>query len=136
MMRSTSWRWLWLLTLVGVLGILGSGPAEGQGPPDKGKGKKSFVVQVDLKKLPRDLAQEVLKYVEGGEDIAKHLDKKGKKGDEAKAKKDDKGKKGLDYAKGKGKGKDKKGEEMTDLERRLERLAREIEELRKDLRRR
>jgi hypothetical protein len=144
--NSKPWRFLWLLALVSFACLIGAGSADEQGKQEQGKGKKSFVVQVDLKKLPRDLASEVLKYVEGGEDIARELEKKGKgkkgkdkKGDELKGKADKgpKAPKGeVAYAKGKGKG--KKGDQpdrAEELERRLDRLFREIDELRRELRR-
>jgi hypothetical protein len=141
--NSKPWRFLWLLALVSFACLIGAGSADEQGKQEQGKGKKSFVVQVDLKKLPRDLASEVLKYVEGGEDIARELEKKGKgkkgkdkKGDELKDKGPKAPKGEVAYAKGKGKG--KKGDQpdrAEELERRLDRLFREIDELRRELRR-
>jgi hypothetical protein len=145
MSRGKSWRALWVLATVSLVCLVGAGQAEEEAPKEKGKGKKSHIVEVDLNALPKSLAHELKQYLKSqGQYQDDHKGKKGKGSEEKKGKggEEKKGKKGhnVEERKGEGKkGKGKKDEDYgrgSDLERRLERLTRELEELRRELRRR
>jgi hypothetical protein len=138
MSQRKAWRGLWVVAMFCLVCLVGVGQAETteEAQKEKGKGKKSQIVEVDLKALPKDLAKELKKWLKDNPPETRTTE-------EPKDKKDKKGKKGKgEDKKGKGgeaKGKGKKGEDhgrTADLERQLERIAREIEDLRRELRKR
>ncbi len=117
MNRWISWRPLWGLAAIGLLFLVGVGQADTtqDRQRDKKAAQKPDIVQVDLNALPKDLAKELKRALQKLQqrDTRPTEQPKAKK---TKAKKDE----------------DARG--TSSLESQLDRLAREIENLRRELR--
>jgi hypothetical protein len=136
---SKSWKLLWFVSAVCLACAVSVSVADDEigGGQDKGKGKgkgknKSEIVQVDLAKMPKDLANQVRDYIIPA---ASEGDKgqKGQKGDE-------------DSSKGKGKSKGKSDEkakpksdekpqtpDAAKLEKRIDKIVQQLEDLRLEI---
>jgi hypothetical protein len=139
MFRIVRWSALLLCGVALALFAAAPGSADDKGKgKGKDKGKKSNIVEVDLSQLPKELAKELKAYLKGGDkkDAKSMDDKKGKgKGDDKGKGEKGKGEKGKGE---KGKGEKGKGEKVPatpsfsskEIERRLDQLGRELDELR------
>jgi uncharacterized membrane protein YkoI len=96
----STWKSVWrvylaVLVLAGLsAGLVASGSGGQQNNQSGNQDKKSKVIQIDLSKLPKDLAKELQRYVKkGDEDRDRDEQPKGKKG-KGKGKQDEDQKKG------------------------------------------
>jgi hypothetical protein len=122
--------WFFPICAAFALSLSGGVKADEDGAKGKGKGEKPNIVQLDLNKLPPDLAKALQKFIDEENKFAKGKPSKGEpsKGEPSKGE-PSKG----EPSKG-NKGEPSKGTKGDDLESRLDRLMLEIEAIRREIR--